>query len=422
MQLPQTLLSFRLHGAGQRLPEAVQRKMEALFSTNFSDVRVHTGNEAAALGAHAFTYGSDIYFAHGQYSPGSPHGQRLLAHELAHVVQQSSGRVRNPFGTGIAVVYDPGLEAEAERMGLRALPRPEPPPQRQPRPSMVQPKTVPLRPSARSVQRLPARTSRAGVIQRRILFVGTPRPDVGQLVGLDALARRFPNEAIGHVEHDNLATMDFHETLYILAHGDTDVVGNNDLSPSAFADLLIRRGLKTGTKIVLVACEGGVVKPSRKTTYADELVREIAGQSNGKITVFVQGLTGLGVIMDNGSIRAADESLLTSEKMNEYRRIHGGGIEREREAQRYVTEALDRGVDLKTIAHNATEIVKGTYKKLYEFQETVTKSGENARSSSGYLEYLRQQDPLYATDTRLLDRIRADEHRRWSNTTASYIS
>ncbi len=108
-------------GAGQRLPPVLQARMEALFGTRFDAVRVHVGREAPGLGALAFTLGTDLYFAPGQYSPHHPHGQRLLAHELTHVVQQRTGRVRNPFGSGIAVVQDPGLEAEAERMAMRAV-------------------------------------------------------------------------------------------------------------------------------------------------------------------------------------------------------------------------------------------------------------------------------------------------------------
>lgn len=434
VQLPSTLINFHLGGAGRPLPEAVQRKMETVFGADFSKVRIHTGNEATAIGALAFTQGSDIYFTHGQYNPDSPHGQRLLAHELTHVVQQRSGRVRNPFGSGIAVVHDPGMEAEAERMGIRVSMTASGP-RRQPAPPAVQPKIssrLPAPPKlrvsrlpqvpARSVQRSPAPHQRAGVVQGRILFTGTPRPDIGQLVGFDALVRRFPGEAVGHLESDNLGTMDFNETLYLLAHGDTSVVGDNDLSPAALADCLIRRGMKTGTKIVLITCEGGVIRPSRGTTYADELVREVREQSHGAIVVHVQGLTGLGVIMDNGSLRAADVSLVSKQKMEEYQKIIDEGARQNQEAQRYLDEALARGEDLKTMARTVEAIVRGTYRKLYEFQETVTKSGENARSSSGYMEYLRQQDPLYATDPRMLARIREDEHRRWSSTTASYIS
>jgi len=119
MQLPPSLLNFRPSGGGQRLPESVQKKMESFFGTDFSDVRIHVGQEASSIGALAFTYGSDLYFAHGQYDPHTSHGQRLLGHELTHVLQQRAGRVRNPFGSGVAVVQDPGLEAEAERMGVR---------------------------------------------------------------------------------------------------------------------------------------------------------------------------------------------------------------------------------------------------------------------------------------------------------------
>ncbi len=101
------------------MPPAVQRKIEALFGADFSDVRIHVGPQAQQIGALAFTRGRDLYFAPGQYMPHHSHGQRLLGHELAHVVQQRSNRVRNPFGSGVAVVQDPWLEAEADRMGMR---------------------------------------------------------------------------------------------------------------------------------------------------------------------------------------------------------------------------------------------------------------------------------------------------------------
>jgi len=107
-------------GSGQPLPDPVQKKMEASFNTSFADVRVHIGQEASSIGALAFTHGTDLYFAPGQYNPQTTQGQQLLGHELTHVVQQRAGRVRNPLGSGVAVVQDPALEAEAERMGLRA--------------------------------------------------------------------------------------------------------------------------------------------------------------------------------------------------------------------------------------------------------------------------------------------------------------
>jgi uncharacterized protein DUF4157 len=81
--------------------------------------RVHIGPQASRIGAVAFTTGSDLYFAPGQFQPDTIKGQQLIGHELAHVIQQRQGRVRTP-GHGMAVVQDRALEAEADRMGMRA--------------------------------------------------------------------------------------------------------------------------------------------------------------------------------------------------------------------------------------------------------------------------------------------------------------
>ena len=125
--LPPTF-HLRPSSFGQRLPDPVQKKMEAFFRVDFSQVRIHVGPERRRSEALAFTHGSDLYFAPGQYNPETPHGQRLLGHELAHVVQQRAGRVRNPLGSAIAVVQDAGLEQEAERLGRQAASATTPPP------------------------------------------------------------------------------------------------------------------------------------------------------------------------------------------------------------------------------------------------------------------------------------------------------
>jgi hypothetical protein len=118
-QLPAQLANLG-GGAGQPLPGAVRQAMESFFQTSFADVRVHIGAQAGAIGAVAFTQAPNLYFAPGQYNPHTGPGRRLIGHELAHVVQQRAGRVRNPFGGGTAVVHDPALEAEADRLGQRA--------------------------------------------------------------------------------------------------------------------------------------------------------------------------------------------------------------------------------------------------------------------------------------------------------------
>ena len=111
---------LRPKAGGLPLPSDVRTKMETAFGADFSDVRVHIGHDVTSLGAIAYTWGSNIHFAPGQYNPHTLQGQKLLGHELWHVVQQKSGRVRNPFGGGVAVVQDHALEAEADRMGVKA--------------------------------------------------------------------------------------------------------------------------------------------------------------------------------------------------------------------------------------------------------------------------------------------------------------
>lgn len=111
---------LRQKSGGLPLPDDVRSKMETAFSADFSDVRVHIGREASSLGAIAYTWGTNIHFAPGQYNPHTLQGQKLLGHELWHVLQQKSGRVKNPFGGGVAVVQDHALEAEADRMGIKA--------------------------------------------------------------------------------------------------------------------------------------------------------------------------------------------------------------------------------------------------------------------------------------------------------------
>lgn len=80
-------------GAGAPLDKASRRYFEPRFGHDFGNVRVYTDTRAAesarTLKAQAFTVGSDIVFGKGQYAPGTTRGNFLLAHELAHVVQQT---------------------------------------------------------------------------------------------------------------------------------------------------------------------------------------------------------------------------------------------------------------------------------------------------------------------------------------------
>lgn len=101
---------------GHALDGTVQKQMSQNMGADFSGVRVHTGGEAhqlnEQLSAKAFTTGNDIFFRGGEYNPQSSSGQELLAHELTHVVQQSSGAVGS--GSGAMRVNAPGDRFEQE--------------------------------------------------------------------------------------------------------------------------------------------------------------------------------------------------------------------------------------------------------------------------------------------------------------------
>jgi Domain of unknown function (DUF4157) len=82
-------------GPGRPLDGGLRATMEARFGHDFRRVRIHSGEESAALarsyGALAYTTGSNIVFKPGQFRPDTMTGRSLLAHELAHVVQQAGG-------------------------------------------------------------------------------------------------------------------------------------------------------------------------------------------------------------------------------------------------------------------------------------------------------------------------------------------
>jgi hypothetical protein len=109
--------------AGRPLDTETLVSLERHFGTNLSEVRVHAdaqaGESANSLDALAYTRGRDIYFAPGMYAPGTSSGQKLLAHEVAHVVQQGAGRApttaaKSGHSAKIAP-SDDALEGEAER-------------------------------------------------------------------------------------------------------------------------------------------------------------------------------------------------------------------------------------------------------------------------------------------------------------------
>jgi len=101
-------------GGGTSLDAGVADRMSGSLG-DLSDVRVHTDDTADMLNrsvsARAFATGTDVYFAGGEYNPGSAEGDKLIAHELAHVVQQRGSSTSGPL-----TVSQPGdaMEQEAD--------------------------------------------------------------------------------------------------------------------------------------------------------------------------------------------------------------------------------------------------------------------------------------------------------------------
>ena len=122
-----------LAGGGRPLDPATRRTMEARFGRDFAEVRIHddarAAETAASIDASAFTVGQDVAFGPGRYAPRTAAGRELLAHELAHVVQQRGPRLRG-------VVVDPergeasvGEAAPGVLLGQADTDAAEPPPE-----------------------------------------------------------------------------------------------------------------------------------------------------------------------------------------------------------------------------------------------------------------------------------------------------
>lgn len=93
-------------GGGAALSAQQRARFEARLGADLSDVRVHTGaasaGAAAGMQARAFTVGNDVHFNAGEFAPGSKEGDRLLAHELTHVVQAKNAGVQRKPDAAVA--------------------------------------------------------------------------------------------------------------------------------------------------------------------------------------------------------------------------------------------------------------------------------------------------------------------------------
>lgn len=115
-------------GSGSTLDDGIANKAGAVMGQDFSGVNVHTDSTAdnlsRDLGAVAFTTGNDIFFRSGAYNPKSSDGQKLISHELTHVVQQGASA---PSVQSKMTVNDPNdqYEKEADSVAEQVMSKPD---------------------------------------------------------------------------------------------------------------------------------------------------------------------------------------------------------------------------------------------------------------------------------------------------------
>jgi len=116
---PALFQALLARSSGRPLPEAVARHVSQRLGVDISGARIHTDQAAAeasqSIGARAFASGGHVYFSQGEHRPGTPDGDRLLAHELVHVAQHLRGELSGGTGLTVSTPSDvTELEAEAQ--------------------------------------------------------------------------------------------------------------------------------------------------------------------------------------------------------------------------------------------------------------------------------------------------------------------
>jgi Domain of unknown function (DUF4157) len=301
-------IAGRIHaqqGGGAPLEPTVQREMEAGFGHNFADVRVHADGESdtlnRSLSASAFTLGSDIFLSHGAANARADGSDQLLAHELAHVVQQRGASQSGPLTVGAA---DDPYEREAagaasavagqdgvsgtERAQSRAPSRTESGrlPLPMPTPSPVAQWTVQRQPLAQPVANTP-KPQIAGVttVDTAAAMVVESFHNVyrEQRSGLDRLAKALKRKKTDNTLIAEIASMAVEIALSLVL----GPIGPETAALLVAAEeeterYLVEEGIKEITKLAVAAVADGVKdwlnEPTKKSDPVDNFIE---AQSEG---------------------------------------------------------------------------------------------------------------------------------------------
>ncbi len=265
------------------LPDRLKDGIETLSGVTLDDVRVHYNSaKPAAVQALAYTQGTDIHVASGQ--------ERHLSHEAWHVVQQHQGRVKPTlYAKGVAINDDRALEREADVMGVRAS------------------QTTVGNSGLRADFGAPARRlSSSAPIQRASMILDLGDTD---LAGSLAAASAHLGLASVPFETADLKGVNSGETVTILGHGNPSAF---KYDAQTFAEMLAKKGLKSGVHIVLSGCHTG------KGFSTDLSFWLKFGHMITPGTV--DAPTTLGTLHASGALAAADEKTDT-EKMGLYKKL-----------------------------------------------------------------------------------------------------
>lgn len=108
--------------SGKPLPSGIRQFMEPRFNADFSQVRIHTGEQAATLNrqvsAQAFTVGNQVYFGRDRFQPESSEGRELIAHELTHTIQQGAAAQDGSVRRSADVTVNERNSPQVQRLGI----------------------------------------------------------------------------------------------------------------------------------------------------------------------------------------------------------------------------------------------------------------------------------------------------------------